>query len=279
MKRDTKDKIILYLSLPLAGLIIINSYCGLFIPGTYARETFNWYAQAIGQDIFNLFFIAPLLLIISVFAYKQNKTAILIWGGIQIFILYTYAIYCFAVHFNGLFLVYCAILGLSFYSFVYFIFSQTKEYNEIHYRNNFPVKSMGIFLIVLSCLFYLIWLKEIIPAIMGNTIPMSLADTGILTNPVHVLDLSLVLPGLIITAVLLLKKKSIGLSLAPAMLVFCILMAISIGVLIIVLKLKGLAGDWSLAMVFGVISVISLWILVLFFSKNEELASSAKKNK
>jgi len=36
---------------------------GLFIPDTYAKETANWQAQALAQDIFDLFLITPLLLI------------------------------------------------------------------------------------------------------------------------------------------------------------------------------------------------------------------------
>lgn len=191
-----------------------------------------------------------------------NKTAILLWGGINVFISYTYAIYCFAVHFNGLFLVYCFVLGLSFYSFAFF--SQTKEYSAIRYLDNIPVRAVGTFLIVIACIFYLIWLKEVIPSIAGNTFPKNLVEYGTLTNPVHVLGLSIFLPALIITAVLLLKKKPLGLLLAPAMLVFCSLMAISISVLIIIMKLKGLEGDLSITIVFGLLALISIVLLIIF---------------
>ena len=191
-----------------------------------------------------------------------NKTAILLWGGINVFISYTYAIYCFAIHFNGLFLVYCFVLGLSFYSFAFF--SQTKEYSAIRYLDNIPVRAVGTFLIVIACIFYLIWLKEVIPSIAGNTFPKNLVEYGTLTNPVHVLGLSIFLPALIITAVLLLKKKPLGLLLAPAMLVFCSLMAISISVLIIIMKLKGLEGDLSITIVFGLLALISIVLLIIF---------------
>jgi hypothetical protein len=53
------------LSLPLALFVIIVSYAGLLIPDAYAKETTNWQAQTLAQDIFDLFLITPLLLITS----------------------------------------------------------------------------------------------------------------------------------------------------------------------------------------------------------------------
>jgi hypothetical protein len=269
MSEYKQDKIILYLSLPLAVLIIINSYCGLFVPGTYAMETFNRYVQAIGQDIVDLFLIVPLLLLTSLLAYKQNQASIMIWGGINVFIIYTYVIYCFDVHFNGLFLIYCFILGLSFYSFIYFLLTRTKSNSGIQFPVKIPVRTIGVSFIIIACLFYLTWLKEIVPAIAGGTMPKSLSDGGIFTNPVHVLDLSIFLPALIITAILLLKERSFSLVLTPLMLTFCILMALSISVLIIVMKLKGLAGDLSMAYIFDLISLLGAVLLVLFIKNNK----------
>jgi hypothetical protein len=130
--------------------------------------------------------------------------------------------------------------------------------------DNIPVRAVGTFLIVIACIFYLIWLKEVIPSIAGNTFPKNLVEYGTLTNPVHVLGLSIFLPALIITAVLLLKKKPLGLLLAPAMLVFCSLMAISISILIIIMKLKGLEGDLSITIVFGLLALISTVLLIIF---------------
>jgi uncharacterized membrane protein YGL010W len=104
----------------------------------------------------------------------------------------------------------------------------------------------------------------VIPSIAGNTFPKNLVEYGTLTNPVHVLGLSIFLPALIITAVLLLKKKPLGLLLAPAMLVFCSLMAISISILIIIMKLKGLEGDLSITIVFGLLALISTVLLIIF---------------
>jgi hypothetical protein len=48
------------------------------------------------------------------FVSKGSVKAFLLWIGILLALIYSYVIYAFAVHFNSLFLVYVAILGLSF---------------------------------------------------------------------------------------------------------------------------------------------------------------------
>jgi hypothetical protein len=67
MKKNN-DPIILLLSVPLAILTAIVSYAGVFIENTYARENALYAAQGIGQDIVNLFFAVPILLVSAVFA-------------------------------------------------------------------------------------------------------------------------------------------------------------------------------------------------------------------
>jgi hypothetical protein len=264
MDKNNQSRIIFALSFPLAILIIIASYRGLFLPETYSKETLNWTAQATGQDAVDLFLISPFLIITSLLAYKKNKKALLLWSGGIFYLIYTYVIYCFAVHFNDMFLVYCLILGLSFYSFIYFLFSHIKEPIADWFSGKIPVKTIGIYLIVISCFFYILWLSEIVPAIKSNATPANIIEIGTPTNPVHALDLSVCLPGLLITSILLLRKKPLGLLLTPAMMTFCILMDITIGGLVIVMKMKGLDADWSLTIIMGLLALISATMLVMF---------------
>jgi len=58
-------------------------------------------------------------------------------------------------------------------------------------------------------------MAEIVPALIYNTIPNSVVETGLITNAVHVIDLSIVLPGIFITGISLLLGKSSGFILAP----------------------------------------------------------------
>jgi hypothetical protein len=264
MTSDNQNKIILLLSLPIAILATIVSYAGLFIPDTYAKETANWTARAVGQDMIDLFLIIPFLTITSWLAFKKSRIALLLWSGVLIYLIYTFVLYCFAVHFNQLFVVYCLVLGLSFYAFLYFLLSQIKDPIAGWFSDKVPVKTVGIYLMILSGLFYLLWLSEIIPAIFSNTTPATIIETGLVTNPVHALDLSVVLPGFMIVGILLLRKNPKGLLLAPAVLTFCILMDITIGTLMIVMDIRGIETDLSLTVIMVLLALFTLGLLIWF---------------
>jgi len=261
------DPIILFLSAPLAILTAIVSYSGIFIESTYARENRLYAAQGIGQDIVNLFIVVPILLIAAIFAWRKSKLGFLIWSGAIFYLAYSYTIYSFGLHFNNLFIAYCLILGLSFYSLIYFVIISLNENVSEWFTKGFSTKSTGIFLIVIATLFYFIWLSEIIPAILINATPKSIIESGLLINPVHVLDIAICLPALIITGITLIKKKNIGFLLAPTMMIFCIFMSIAIEAMVFVMKTKGFDANISLAIVFGLITLISSIFLSQYLRK------------
>jgi hypothetical protein len=100
-------------SVAIALLVAAASLMGIALPSTYAAETASWTAQAIGQDWVNLLLVVPCLIVASARGGRRWK---LIRGGALVYTLYSYSIYAFAVHFNRVFLIYCAILGLSFFA-------------------------------------------------------------------------------------------------------------------------------------------------------------------
>jgi len=258
------DVNILLLSVPLAIFTSIASYAGVFIESTYARETTLYASQGIGQDIVNLFVVVPILLITSFYAWRKSKLGLLIWSGAIFYLAYSYAIYSFGLHFNRFFVVYCLILGLSFYSLVYFVLSSLQENVTEWFLKKGSTKSTGIFLISIAVLFYIIWLSELIPSIRMNEIPKSITESGLLINPVHVLDLAICLPALLLTGIALIKNKSIGFLLAPTMLIFCVFMAIAIAAMVLVMKSKGMETNMILFSVFGLITCISIFFLIRY---------------
>ncbi|MBN2542251.1 hypothetical protein JXI42_05250 [bacterium] len=262
---DNKRSItILGLTIPLVILIAIVSVCGLFVPGTYSQETPNWTAQAIGQDAADLFMLTPFLLITAIFASRRSRTAMLLWSGAIFYTIYTFVIYCFAIHFNYLFLAYCFILGLAFYLFIYFLLSNHREPVREWFGENLPVKTAGIYMIVIAGLFFLLWISQVIPAMISNAAPAEVQDIGTLTNPVHALDLSVVLPGFIITAILLLKKKPLGFLMTPTVLTFMVLMDITLAGLVIVMDMKGLETNPVMPVIMIIFAVVSGVILVSY---------------
>ena len=267
MPEKNRDNTILFVSVPLAILTTVVSYAGIFIESTYSKETINYAAQGIGQDIVNLFFVVPILLITAFFAWRKSKLGLLIWSGALFYLAYSYTIYCFGLHFNHLFIAYCIILGLSFYSLIYFVFSSIHENVSEWFEKKVPCISTGIFLIIIAILFYFIWLSEIIPAILNNTTPKSITESGLLVNPVHVLDIAICLPALILEGIALIKRKSIGFLLAPTMMIFCIFMAVAIAAMVFVMRSKGQEANYVLTAVFGIITLVSGLFLIQYLRK------------
>ncbi len=256
-----------FLTILLSVLLAIVSYMGAFVEGTYEREVASLGAQGIGQDLVNLFFVVPVLLISFFLMQRHNKAAIFVYGGTVFYILYSFIVYCLGIHFNQLFILYCGILGLSFYLFIFFIYSLNQLDIKSWFNTGIPKKLMGYYLIIVALIFYILWLSDIFPAVINNTIPKSVSDYKLLVNPVHVIDLSIALPGLIISSILLIKNKKFGYIFAPVFLVFTIILTIALAAMVYVVWLKGLNEDPSIAIIFMVLACISSSLLFLYLKK------------
>ncbi len=95
-------------------------------------------------------------------------------------------------------------------------------------------------------------------------------ENCLLTNPVHVLDLGLLLPALIITAILLWRRKLLGYFLALPLLVFNILTGIGILAIFVVMSLKGMSTSLVVELLFAAIVLVSLVLSVLYVREVKE---------
>ncbi len=181
----------LWLSVPIATLAIAASFSGIFVGSVYARETENFAAQGVGQDIANLI-AYPALLLLAWAASRGSVRAYLGWLGVLVYSVYAYAIYAFDVRFNALFLVYVAVLGLSIYALVGGLAAIDPVRVKEAFGPGTPVRSTWVVLVILGVMFYIQWLSEDLPAILGGKTPQSLLDAGLPTSPVHVLDMEAV---------------------------------------------------------------------------------------
>ncbi len=264
MKRNRGNKFIIWLSLLVALLVSLASVTGLTVPGFYQAETPNWQAQTYGQDWVDLFIVVPCLLISSWLAWRGSKAALYIWAGVLTYLLYSFLIYAVAIHFNRMFLVYCFVLGLSFYGLGWFLFQLVSNPPLPENFRNIPRKFTAVYFIALSVLFYFLWLSEIIPSVLSGKTPPSVTDTGLFTNVVHVIDLSVFLPAIFITGVLLWRRSAPGFALAQVLLSFFVLMDITIGVLDLIMKQRGLTETMTMGWIMAGMALFSLVLLMLF---------------
>jgi hypothetical protein len=259
-------KILRWLTPLLALTLSIVSFAGAFLPAAYSRDSASMAAQGAGQDMVDLFLVVPLILLSYLFMAKGNRTAFLIYGGVVIYILYSFVIYAFGIHFNRFFLLYCATLGISLYTFLVWM-SAVKHSEVVDWFADTPAKLISVYLALVALIFFTLWLKTLIPATLDNSVPAELIDNGLLVNPVHVIDLAFALPGLLVGSVLLWRRKGMGYIIASLALVFMILLSIALAAMVIMLAARGISEDFTVAVVFGILSIASLCLAILMFRK------------
>jgi len=268
MKSEKNNQVLPGISVLLAILISIVSLGGIVANDFYAKESFNWQIQALGQDEIDLFLVTPVLLVSGLNFSKNDRALTLLWAGTILYIIYTFLIYCFDIHFNNLFPAYCLILCLSFYSFGWFIYGQIRYPSKVQGREPRYLKMTGIYLIVLSVVFYILWFSEIFRAIIANTIPPSVVNSGLPTNPVHVIDISIFLPAMFITGLFTLKRKRMAFVFANMLLCFFILMDLTIAWLAIKMKQAAITASPWLTIAMVVLALISLFLFYLNTREN-----------
>jgi hypothetical protein len=245
----------MWVSLPVALLGIAASIIGIFVKSIYAEETANWAAQGVGQDIANLVAF-PVLLAAAWFARKGSIRAYACWLGALVYSAYTYVIYAFAIHFGPLFLIYVAVMGLSIYALMRGLLAVAVGRVRVQFSVQPPVRAISSMLIGVGVLFSGLWLAEIVPAVLRGDAPQSLADVGLVTNPVHILDLSILLPSSILTGVALLRRRPWSFVVAPTILVGMILIGIGIASAMVTLGVRGEAFSWGPASMIAVMTVL-----------------------
>jgi hypothetical protein len=267
MQPSEKQPGVLWLSIPLLLTVASASIYGLSTPDFYFRETTNWELQSYGQDLIDLVLICPVLFIAAVLTYRGSRKAMFVWAGASMYFVYTFVIYAFAVHFNAMFLLYCPALGLSFYSMLYFIAWLDKTDLTVNHATRRITRITAIYFFFISIAFIGLWLSAIIPDLRSTSIPPSLVETGLRTNPVHVIDLAVFLPGIFVTGILLWRHNPLGIALAPVVLTFFVLMNITIGFLHIRMMQEGMAGNPVLIYIMGVLALWSIYLLYSVFYK------------
>jgi len=221
---------IYYYTTTLASILILaSSALGILVSSTYARYTSNLASQARAQDMVDV--IAVVVLLFGTYSMnKQSVRGFQLWAGGLLFLMYAFVIYALGAPFNDLFLLYVANLGLVVYTFIGGVlrlnFEKIKEMTPMGHRTRL---ALGVALPILGISFYFLWLSQVVPALMNGTVPVSVVQAGELVSPVHVLDMALYLPALIITGFSLWKNKLLGYVFGFPLLIFIILTFLAIG--------------------------------------------------
>jgi hypothetical protein len=162
----------------------------------------------------------PLLVAGLIAAARGSARGLIVWLAALGYVLYNAVLFCFAVRFNPLFLGFVAMFGLALWSLV----AAVREVDAAAVRARFvaprvPARIAAGYLAACAALFAALWLRDLVPATLAGEPPASLAGTAFLTNPVHVLDLAITLPLMLVAAIGLLRDRAPAYVLGPALIV------------------------------------------------------------
>jgi len=252
-----------------ACLSLIAAGIGAFNQGIYSKVvSLELLPGIVAQDAITI--IAGLILVYLSFVTRDvdvKKQIVIL--SLLAYLFYGYGIYVIERLYNPLYLLYVAIMALSFWGIVYSL-AQIKE--ELLGRVKAPrivsYVSAGSLLFT-AVLFYFLWTGQIIPL-------MRTGEKLEFTYSIYILDMVFVLPALILSGILLLKKKAFGLILTPILFFKAFTLLFSVGLGSLLIPLFGQTTNQgetvfylSLSAVYLVFSILNFW--KIDFQGQEEL--------
>src|SRR5919106_275662 len=209
MNRSTEARLsalIVLLALPVHLI-------GLLMPSIY-RDPAVLLPQNLGTDLVTLCVGIPLLAATAVATWKGSLRARLLWLGALGYLAYDYGMYALGVRWNPLFLLYAALFALSLYALIIGLVGTDAARVRAALSGRVPVRSVAAYLIVIAVMVAAMWLAEEVGALVSGTVPPSVTQFETPTNIVHVFDLCIVLPAMVLAAVQLLRERPWGYVLA-----------------------------------------------------------------
>jgi len=230
-------------------------------PIYFAREGVIW-------DVVNLAIGLPLLILASIFALRNSLRGRLLLGGLLAYFWYVYLGSSLMYAFNSFFLVYIAIFALCSVAFFQNLAQIDLERLIAHFGSGFPHRTFIIYSSVIAGLLVVLWVGRIVQVMQTGLFPKEYV--GIHTLGSQALDLGLLVPLAISTAVLLGKRSDWGYYLATVTITIGFMMFIAIPSWIVVPLIQDGRTNLLEAIPFSIVSVIGIALAIIYFTRVRE---------
>jgi hypothetical protein len=241
--------------------------------GLYYYDTVSSAAQMQANDLVALVLGLPLLVISTWLAFRGSLRGRLLLTGTLGFFLYTYMSMAFLTAYNALFLVYVALFSLGLFAFILSMMTIDLETLPARFSERLPRGWIAGLLFFVGGFLLLAWLGRIIPPLLQNLTP-PLENTTTLV--IQAMDLGLIVPLALVSAVLLLRRSAWGYLLASVALMKGITMGIAVSTMGINMSLRGVPDSLGILVPFLVITLLNLvTAIVLLKNVKEELPVQA----
>ncbi|WP_238651646.1 hypothetical protein [Paenibacillus piscarius] len=238
----------------------------LYGSGIYKDDSLSAASQAIAQDGVTLAAGVPLLLVSLLLSLRGTIRGRLLLAGALGYFTYTYASYCFLAMYNELFLVYVMLFSASLFAFI--LVYRSLERDGVPMNPKLPAVSIGFILLLIAFLIIMLWLGRITGAWRQGIPPEGLEHYTTLV--IQALDLAVLLPIMVLTGTMLIRRKSYGYLLAPVVLVKAATLLTSISSMIIGMLRAGVHVSIVEVILFPMFNVAVIWCLILVLRNAKE---------
>ena len=256
----------------IAGLMVAASAAGLLVDGIYPDGA--WAREALrGGDLVSLVIAAPMLIVSLVLSMRGSPRAQVVWIAMLGYSVYNFAYYTFGAAFNDIFLAHIALLSMSVFALACALPSLDMRGIAARFRASRAARWIGGFLVVVGIGQGALWAFLVVRFAITGEVLNDIPVDG--QHLVFALDLSLLVPTLIVAGVLLFRRTDVGFVLGPAVAVFGAVYQVNLMMAGVFQDVAGVAGVKALPLEGVVLTVaFALVSAVLFLSRGRQAGVS-----
>jgi hypothetical protein len=245
------------LSIAVVILMTIASAGGLFIDGLY-RDNLWTSSQLRGSDLVRLVAAVPLLAGALVFMRHGSRRALLVWLGLLWMTVYDYAFFVFGAAFNEFFLIYVALFTLSMLALLFALPKVDAQEIKREFEASAPVKWISAYMLFIAVFLGGMWIAQSLSFVASGVVPQSIQDSGHPTGVVYALDLSLLVPGMVLGAIWLWQRRPWGYVLGVMMMVKGTVYPLALVGMTIFSANSGVPDAWDMGVFWIAFALVSL---------------------
>ena len=196
--------------------------------GVYAFNAMRLVAEGVGWDVFTLAVAVPALLITTVWVARGSFRGRLVAAGLLGYFAYMYLEYAVTWAFGPLFPLFVTIYAASFVGVVWIGADLASADLARRFDATFPRRSWAALSVGMAFLLTVLWIGRIVEGLTG-----AVTLHGETTMTIQALDLGLVVPIAVGTAILGLRRHPAGMAAATAFAVTFVAMCAAIGSMLV----------------------------------------------
>jgi hypothetical protein len=239
--------------------------------GIYRFNSQRMVAEGVGWDIFTLFVAVPALLLVLPRIARGSLHARLFGIGLLAYFFYQYFMYALAWALGPLLLLFIPIYTLSFAAAAWIV--STIRMDDLAQRasERFPRQGMAILCVLLSLFLILSWLRMIVAGLNGEFENGALL--GQTTMVVQAMDLGMIVPLALFTAVAAWQRWPIGYLLSIVFVVKAVAMAGAICAMLLMAWAVEGSPEVASLVIFGATAGAALWLGIRMYRSVEPMAA------